>query len=83
MNVLISNVWISAAKLYPEAGPTVCGIESERYEGVKLVFILVYDCFFFFFEITIIVGHPELEKKSVGFFEYILASMLKVYLDVF
>ena len=32
----------------------------------------------------IIVGHPEPEKKSsVGIFEYILASMLKVYLDVF
>ena len=30
-----------------------------------------------------IVGHPELEKKSVGIFEYILASMFKVYLDVF
>ena len=30
-----------------------------------------------------IVGHPEPEKKSVGIFEYILASMLKVYLDVF
>ena len=32
---------------------------------------------------SIIVGHPEPEKKSVGIFEYILASMLKVYLDVF
>ena len=31
----------------------------------------------------ILVGHPEPEKKSVGIFEYILASMLKVYLDVF
>ena len=32
----------------------------------------------------LIVGHPEPEKKnSVGIFEYILASMLKVYLDVF
>ena len=30
-----------------------------------------------------IVGHPEPEKNSVGIFEYILASMLKVYLDVF
>ena len=31
-----------------------------------------------------IVGHPEPEKKnSVGIFEYILASMLKMYLDVF
>ena len=31
-----------------------------------------------------IVGHPEPEKKnSVGIFEYILASVLKVYLDVF
>ena len=31
-----------------------------------------------------LVGHPEPEKKnSVGIFEYILASMLKVYLDVF
>ena len=30
-----------------------------------------------------IVGHPEPEKKSVGIFEYILASMLNVYLDVF
>ena len=29
------------------------------------------------------VGHPDPEKKSVGIFEYILASMLKVYLDVF
>ena len=28
-------------------------------------------------------GHPEPEKKSVGIFEYILAFMLKVYLDVF
>ena len=33
--------------------------------------------------IDIIVGHPEPEKKSVGISEYILASMLKVYLDVF
>ena len=32
----------------------------------------------------LVVGHPEPEKKnSVGIFEYILASMLKVYLDVF
>ena len=31
----------------------------------------------------LIVGHPEPEKKYVGIFEYILASMLKVYLDVF
>ena len=32
----------------------------------------------------LIVGHPEPEKKNyVGIFEYILASMLKVYLDVF
>ena len=32
----------------------------------------------------LIVGHPEPEKKnSVGIFEYILASMLKVYLDMF
>ena len=30
----------------------------------------------------VIVGHPEPEKKSVGIFEYILASMLKVYLDL-
>ena len=30
-----------------------------------------------------LVGHPEPEKKSVGIFEYILASMLKVYIDVF
>ena len=30
-----------------------------------------------------LVGHPEHEKKSVGIFEYILASMLKMYLDVF
>ena len=30
-----------------------------------------------------LVGHPEPRKKSVGIFEYILASMLKVYLDVF
>ena len=30
-----------------------------------------------------VVGHPEPEKKSVCIFEYILASMLKVYLDVF
>ena len=30
-----------------------------------------------------IVGHPEPEKNSVGIFEYILASMFKVYLDVF
>ena len=27
--------------------------------------------------------HPEPEKKSAGIFEYILASMLKVYFDVF
>ena len=33
--------------------------------------------------IHVIVGHPELEKKSVGIFEYILASMLNVFLDVF
>ena len=33
--------------------------------------------------IDMIVGHPEPEKNSVGIFEYILASMLKVYLDVF
>ena len=33
---------------------------------------------------NLLVGHPEPEKKnSVGIFEYILASMLKVYLDVF
>ena len=31
----------------------------------------------------ILVGHPEREKKSVGIFEYILASVIKVYLDVF
>ena len=32
----------------------------------------------------LLVGHPEPEKKnSVGIFEYILAPMLKVYLDVF
>ena len=32
----------------------------------------------------LLVGHPEPEKKnSVGIFEYILASMLKEYLDVF
>ena len=31
----------------------------------------------------VVVGHPEPEKKSVGIFEYILASMLKVYLDMF
>ena len=31
----------------------------------------------------LVVGHPEPEKKSIGIFEYILASMLKVYLDVF
>ena len=31
----------------------------------------------------VLVGHPEPEKSSVGIFEYILASMLKVYLDVF
>ena len=29
------------------------------------------------------VGHPEPEKNSVGIFEYISASMLKVYFDVF
>ena len=29
-----------------------------------------------------LVGNPEPEKKSVGIFEYILASMLIVYLDV-
>ena len=35
-------------------------------------------------QIYLLVGHPEPEKKnSVGIFEYILASMLKVYLDVF
>ena len=28
-----------------------------------------------------VVGHPE-QKKNVGIFEYILASMLTVYLDV-
>ena len=33
---------------------------------------------------NVIVGHPEPEKiNSVGLFEYILASMLNVYLDVF
>ena len=33
---------------------------------------------------SIIVGHPEPVKKNyVGIFEYILASMLKVYLGVF
>ena len=33
---------------------------------------------------NVLVGHPEPGKKiSVGIFEYILASMLKVYLDVF
>ena len=30
-----------------------------------------------------VVGHPEPEKKNGGIFEYVLASMLKVYLDVF
>ena len=34
-------------------------------------------------EVELLVGHPEPEKKSVGIFEYILASILKVYLDVF
>ena len=35
-------------------------------------------------KLSVLVGHPEPEKKnSVGIFEYILASMLKVYLDVF
>ena len=34
-------------------------------------------------DLSVVVGHPEPEKKSVGIFEYILASMLKVYLDVF
>ena len=29
------------------------------------------------------VGHPEHEKNSDGIFGYILASMLKVYLDMF
>ena len=31
----------------------------------------------------LLVGHTEPEKNSVGIFEYILASMLKVYIDVF
>ena len=35
------------------------------------------------YAVAVLVGHPEPEKKSVGIFEYILASMLKVYLDVF
>ena len=35
------------------------------------------------FSKRLLVGHPEPEKKIVGIFEYILASMLKVYLDVF
>ena len=30
-----------------------------------------------------IVGHPGPVKKSIDIFEYILVSMLKVYLDVF
>ena len=30
-----------------------------------------------------LVGHPEPAKNSVGIFEYNLAFMLKVYLDVF
>ena len=34
--------------MYLEAGHTVCGIKSERYEGGNLIYILVYDCFFFF-----------------------------------
>ena len=33
--------------------------------------------------LNLIVGHPEPEKKICWHFEYILASMLKVYLDVF
>ena len=33
--------------------------------------------------LLLLVGHPEPEKEYVGIFEYILASMLKVYLDVF
>ena len=34
--------------------------------------------------VCVIVGHPERDKKkSVGIFEYILASMLKVCLGVF
>ena len=44
----------------------------------------------FIYAVHVLVGHPELppppkkkKKKSVGIFEYILASMLKVYLDVF
>ena len=31
----------------------------------------------------VLVGHPGPEKKICWHFEYILASMLKVYLDVF
>ena len=38
----------------------------------------------YFPEFAEIVGHPEPErKKSVGIFEYILASMLNVCLEVF
>ena len=33
--------------------------------------------------LNLIVGHPEPEKKFCWHFEYILASMLKVYLGVF
>ena len=31
----------------------------------------------------LVVGHPEHDKKSVGIFEYNLASMLIVYLGMF
>ena len=45
--------------------------------------VIYYFRIYFLFS-QYIVGHPEPEKnKSVGIFKYILASMLKVYLDVF
>ena len=50
-----------------ELGVRVCGSESRREKVCG----------------SEIVGHPSLKKNSVGIFEYILASMLKVYFDVF
>ena len=49
-------------------------LKGGCFIGHKICRLQVFYC---------IVGHPEPEKKSVGIFEYILASMLKVYLDVF
>ena len=57
---------------------------KERFEFNTTLQIATHSHTMSLQTIWLIVGHPEPEKKSsVGIFEYILASMLKVFLDVF